>query len=172
MTVFLFFLLLVILVLAGSAAYAGYRAAPWAPTFKADTERFLKLADIKPGQKVYDLGCGDGRLVVAAGEAGTQAVGFEISLIPYFFAKWRAKKSPAGKNCQIKFKDFWKKDLSDADVVYFFLMPKIFAKMKAKLEKELKPGAKVIIYTWPMEGWTPLVSDCPIGKTPIYLYQI
>jgi hypothetical protein len=50
-------------------------------------------------------------------------------------------------------------------------MPKIFTKIKNKLEKELKPGAKIIIYAWPMEGWTPLVEDCPVGKTPIYVYQ-
>ncbi|MDD5750706.1 MAG: hypothetical protein PHU56_03640 [Candidatus Pacebacteria bacterium] len=163
--------LFVFLFLAATAVYAGWRAAPWAPTFKDDKERFLRLACIKPGQKVYDLGCGDGRLVAAAGKAGAIAVGFEISLVPYFFAKWRIANSPAGKNCRIKFKDFWKADLSDADVVYFFLMPKIFAKMKAKMEKELKPGAKVIIYTWPMDGWEPLAEDCPKGKTPIYVYR-
>lgn len=172
MTLFIFFLVLIILVLAGSAAYAGWRAAPWAPTFKRDTERFLKLADIKPGQKVYDLGCGDGRLVLAAGEAGAVATGFEISLLPYLVAKWRIGLSPFKKKCSIKFRDFWRADLSDADIVYFFLMPEIFAKMKAKLERELKPGAKVIIYAWPMEDWTPIVEDCPVGKTQIYLYKI
>jgi len=163
--------LLIVLVLAGTAAWAGWRAAPWAPTFKADTGRFLKLANIKPGQKVYDLGCGDGRLVLASAQAGGEAVGFEISLVPYFVAKWRVFRSPFKKQCQIRFKDFWRVDLSEADIVYFFLMPKIFSKMKAKLERELKPGAKVIIYTWPMDGWQPLVVDSPTGKTPIYVYQ-
>ncbi len=172
MTILLFISLLIILVLASTAAWAGWRAAPWAPTFKSDTERFLKLAGIKPGQKVYDLGCGDGRLVAAAGEAGAVAVGFEISLLPYGVAKWRVWRSPFKKQCQVKFKDFWKADLSEADIVYFFLMPRIFAKMKAKLKKELKPGAKVIVYAWPMAGWSPLIADCPEGKTPIYLYQI
>jgi len=171
MTLLIFFILLIILVLAGSASYAGWRAAPWAPTFKADSKRFLKLADIKPGQKVYDLGCGDGRLVLAAGEAGAIATGFEISLLPYLIAKWRILRSPFKKKCSIKFKDFWRVSLSDADIVYFFLMPKIFTKIKAKLEKELKPGAKIIIYAWPMEGWTPIAADCPTGKTPIYVYQ-
>lgn len=171
MTLFVFFLLLIVLVLSGTAAYAGYRAAPWAPTFKADTARFLKLADIKPGQKVYDLGCGDGRLVLAAGGAGAIATGFEISFLPYWVAKWRVFRSPFKKQCQIRFKDFWSADLSDADTVYFFLMPKIFAKMKVKLERELKPGAKVIIYTWPMDGWPLLAVDSPTGKTPIYVYQ-
>lgn len=171
MTLLLFIFLLITLVLASTAAWAGWRAAPWAPTFKSDTERFLKLAGIKPGQKVYDLGCGDGRLLLASVQAGGEAIGFEISLLPYGVAKWRAWRSPFKKQCQIKFKDFWKADLSEADIVYFFLMPRIFAKMKAKLKKELKSGAKVIIYAWPMDGWEPLVSDCPAGQTPIYLYQ-
>lgn len=170
MDIFLF-IFFVVLVFSGTAAYACYRAAPWAPTFKKDIRRFLKLAGIKPGQKVYDLGCGDGRLVLAAARTGGRAVGFEISLLPYLAAKWRIFCSPFGKRCQIKFKDFWLTDLRDADVVYFFLMPKIFPKIKNKLEEELKPGAKVIIYAWPIGDWPLLAADCPKGETPLYLYQ-
>jgi len=167
---YLFFF--VVLAFSGTAVYACYRAAPWAPTFKKDIKRFLKLADIKPGQKVYDLGCGDGRLVLAAGQAGGRAVGFEVSLLPYLVAKWRIFYSPFRKRCQIIFKDFWQADLSDTDIVYFFLMPKIYAKMKDKLERELKPGAKVIVYAWPIEDWSLLAADCPKGKIPLYLYQL
>src|SRR3989344_5870054 len=122
------FIILIILFL-GSFAYAGILAAPWFPTWSRDITRFLKLAEIKPGEKFYDLGCGDGKLVFAAAGAGARAVGYEISLLPYLIALGR---SFYVKNTKIIFKNFWKADLSDADVVYIFLTPKVNPKVKIK----------------------------------------
>ena len=153
----------------GTFAYAGIKAAPWFPTWSRDINRFLKLADIKPGQKFYDLGCGDGKLVFAATGAGAKAVGFEISLLPYLIAKTR---SFGIHNSEIKFKDFWNQNLSDADVVYLFLTPKVNPKAKLKLGIELKKGAKVIAYTWPIEGWQPIKEDSPKDRPAMYLYEI
>ena len=153
----------------GTFAYAGIKAAPWFPTWSRDIGRFLELAQIKPGQKFYDLGCGDGKLVFAAAGAGANAVGFEISLLPYLIA---LSRSFYVKNTKILFKDFWKQNLSDADVVYIFLTPKFNPKAKEKLEKELRRGAKVIAYTWPIEGWQALKEDHVPGQPPIYLYEI
>ena len=165
-------LVLVLLIVVATFAYAGLRGAPWVPTRGHDLERFLKLADIKPGQKVYDLGCGDGRIVCAAAKAGAQAQGFEISLLPYFFAKIRSLFCPSGGSCKIRYRDFWNVNLGDADVVYFFLMQKCYPKLKEKLERELKPGTKVIAYVWPIAGWTPVAVDTAKGYPPMYLYKI
>jgi len=63
-------------------------------------------------------------------------------------------------------------DLSDADIVYFFLMQSIYPKLKAKLEKELKPDTKVIVYAWPIQGWTPIKIDQTPNSLPIYSYKI
>lgn len=153
-----------------SFVWASYSAAPWVPTFKSDVQRFLRLADIKPGDRVYDLGCGDGRLVAAASKAGAVATGFEISLFPYFLAKARGIFCSGGKY-RIRFKDFWGFDLSSADVVYFFLMPKAYPRLKQKLERELKEGTKVISYVWPIEGWKESAADKKQGKPSIYLYR-
>jgi len=162
-------LALILFIFLGSFAYAGVLAAPWFPTWSRDIERFLKLAEIKAGQKFYDLGCGDGKLVFAAAGAGAEAIGFEISLLPYLLARSR---SFYVINSKVKFKNFWKEGLSDADIVYLFLTPKVNPRVKEKLEHELKMGAKVIAYTWPIEGWQPTKIDTTPGQLPMYLYTM
>src|SRR3989344_7245952 len=102
MVIFWFILALIFLI---SFAYGGLRGAPWVPTWSKDIQRFVKLADIKPGQRFYDLGCGDGRLVCAAAKAGAKSVGFEVALLPYILAKVRAIFT--GHDSKIKYKDFW-----------------------------------------------------------------
>lgn len=165
-TEILYFILFILL---ASAGYAGLRGAPWVPTRKKDVERFLKLVEIKPGQKFYDLGCGDGRLVIAAAKEGANAVGLEISIAQYLHAK--INNFFAKTNTQIKLKDLWNVNLSDADIVYIFLLQDFYPKLKAKLEKELKPGATIIIHAWPMPGWQPIKVDTAPNSLPIYLYQ-
>ncbi|KKQ79036.1 MAG: hypothetical protein UT02_C0049G0006 [Parcubacteria group bacterium GW2011_GWC2_38_7] len=153
-----------------SFAYAGLRAAPWVPTNKKDVARFLDLAEIKAGDKVYDLGCGDGRLLFPAAEKGAQVAGYEIFLLPYLIAKWKQYFFTQKKQTKIVYKDFWHVNLADADIVYFFLMPKVYNKLKTKFEKELKPGTKIISYVWPIEGWTPLRVSESHKAQKIYLY--
>ncbi|MBU0636665.1 class I SAM-dependent methyltransferase [Patescibacteria group bacterium] len=151
--------------------YAGIRGAPWVPTKKKDIERFLKLAKIIPNQKIYDLGCGDGRLICAAAKVGAEAQGFEISLFPYLLANIYRIFQKNKSKIKISYKDFWYANLNNADIVYFFLMPKIYPKLKQKLEKELKHGAKVITYVWPIKEWTPIKVDVVKGYPNLYLYQ-
>lgn len=153
-------------------AYAGLRGAPWVPTRKKDVKRFLKLADIRPGQKMYDLGCGDGRLICAAAKAGATAQGFELALLPFIFANIRRLFQKDRNKIKISYRDVWYSDLSDADIVYFFLMPKVYPKLKEKFEKELKKGAKVIAYVWPIEGWEPFIKDEVKGYPNLFLYKI
>lgn len=152
-------------------AYAGLRGAPWVPTRKKDVARFLKLAQIMPGQKMYDLGCGDGRLICAAAKAGAKAQGYELSLFPYLLANIRRIFQKDRSKIKITYKDIWYSNLGDADIVYFFLMPKVYPKLKQKLENELENGAKVIAYVWPIEGWEPVKVDVVKGYPNIYLYQ-
>ena len=159
--------LLLLLAFVISFAYAGIRAAPWVPLHARDVERVVTLMDLKGGEVVYDIGCGDGRILAAAAEKGAQATGFEVSLLPYLLAQIRRLR---GKKFRVRFKDFWWQDLRQADVVFFFLMPKIFPKLKEKLERELKPGARVISYVWPIDGWEPTRVDRREGSPALYLY--
>ena len=152
--------------------YAGWKGAPWVPTRRNDVKRFLKIAKIQQGQKVYDLGSGDGRIVYAAAQAGAKAEGFEISLFPYLLSQARLLFLKNKEKYKIKYKDFWHVNLDDADIVYFFLMPKVYHKLKIKFEKELKKGTKVIAYVWPIDDWKSLRVDAVKGQSNLYLYQI
>lgn len=169
MEFWIFFIFFIILV---TYAYGSWRAAPWVPMWNKDVKRFLRLAQIKPGDKVYDLGSGDGRLVYAAALAGANAQGFEISLLPYLISKLRMLFYKGSGTYKISYQDFWKADLRDADAVYFFLMPKIMDKMKIKLERELKPGTKVISYVFSIPGWPITETNRLPGNNTIYCYQI
>ncbi|MEK7664817.1 MAG: class I SAM-dependent methyltransferase [Patescibacteria group bacterium] len=162
---YLFFIILFF-----SAAYASWRAAPWVPTKKNDVDRFLKLLEIKQDIKFYDLGCGDGRLIIAMASKGAKATGLEISVFNYFLTN--VKIFFCKSRAVVKFKDFWNVNLNDADLIYVFLMQSVYPKLKKKFEKELKKGAKIAIYAWPMEGWKPVAIDRKQGSLPIYLYQI
>lgn len=166
----LFFLNVVIVLILVTFIYAAFRAAPWVPMRAGDVQRFLDLAEIKPGQKVYDLGCGDARLVCASAKAGASAVGFEISVLPLVLAYIRILLT--GAKCKIIFRDFWNANLGDADVVYFFLTPPILEKMRMKFEKELKKGAKVVCYVWQIPGWQAVKVSEAKSRPKMYLYEI
>ncbi len=156
---------IILLPILATFAYAGVRGAPWVPTWRRDVERFLKLARLKQGDRFYDLGCGDGRLVRAAADAGAIATGFECSLLPYVLAKLRV-----GRRGSVRYNDFWNVNLSDADVVYCFLMPKVYTKLKAKIELECRSGTRIILYVWPMEGWTVDERDDTVGAPKLHRY--
>lgn len=161
-------LLIIILLILLTSAYAGWKGAPWVPTWSKDINRIIKLADIKPGEKFIDLGCGDGRLAQAAAKKGARAVGYEISLLPFLAAKIR--QILARESYKIYFKNFWEADLSEADIVYVFLMEKIYPRLENKLKKELRPGTKVITYVWPLPNWKVATYDEKEGQPKLYLH--
>jgi len=154
-------------------AYAGISFAPWVPVWKKDLPRIFKLAELKPGQVFYDLGCGNGKVVLYANKKfKAKAIGLEISLFLYFVCKIRQIFN-YNQNLVFKFKDLYREDLSQADVVYFFGTPDKVQKLKAKLERELKPGCRVISYVFPILGWQEIVKDKPNPTDiAIYLYII
>jgi SAM-dependent methyltransferase len=164
----LYFLILIILI---SFSYGSIRGAPWFSAGKTELSRFLKLVDIQPGDKMCDLGCGDGRFVFASSKAGAKAWGFEVSLSPFFIAK--IKKVLSGqKNCRIVYKDFWFQNLGEFDIIYFFLSPKVSLKMKKKIEKECREGTKIVACTWPLEGWTPVQESRVDKRKNLFLYEV
>lgn len=160
----------IILILLITYAYGSWRGAPWVPSKKLDVERFIKLAQISEGKIVYDLGCGDGRILKAVVDVGGNARGFELSLFPYLIAKIKLFRKR--NKCRIEYGDFWFKNLGEADVIYIFLMPKIYEKLSAKFKVELKPGTKVVSYVWPLPGLEPIKIDREEKHPPLYLYEI
>ena len=150
-------------------AWTSISLAPWVPTRKKDLSRVLELAQAKPGQVFYDLGCGDGRLVRYMSQHGQMNTrGLELNFWLYLYSKIRSQKNEV-----IKFKNLFKEDLSTADIVFVFGMPDTIAKkLKQKLELELKPGAKVISYAFPIRGLNLIKRDKPTPKDiSLYLYS-
>ena len=151
---------------------SGLRGVPWLPTRKGEMQRFLKIANIKKGEKVYDLGCGDGRVVFAVAEQGGDVTGLEISILPFLIATAGRAFQKNKRRIKILCRDMWKADLQDADTVYFYLLPKFYPRLKEKLERELKKGAKVVVHSWPVEGWKPVVVDKKKGEQSFFLYKM
>jgi tRNA A58 N-methylase Trm61 len=165
----------VLIFIAGlTAAWGGLRAAPYLPTRQQDVERMLKLANIQPGEVVYDLGAGDGRFMITAAQRyGARAIGYEISLLPYLAARWRMWRAQVGQQATIRAKDFFHTDLSDANVVVCFLTPGAMKKLGQKFKRELRPGTRIVSYAFSIADWTPEVKDKPDPKTmSVYLYRI
>jgi len=166
----LYVILILAIIILGSFAYASFRSIGWVPMWSKDIEEVIKLAELREGEKFCDLGCGEGRMLLAASQSGAEAIGYEISILPYVIAKIRSLFSK--NKIEIRFKDFWLVDLSEMDVVFFFLIPNIYPKMKEKLQKELKPGARIITYVWPFDNWQEEKVFKRDRGPAIYLYRI
>ena len=165
-------LLLFLLVVLFTFAWAGKSLAPWVPCRGRDVQRVVELVNLKPGEIFYELGCGDGRIVTAVNKRyHGKAIGLELAVMMYVAAKIRQFFN-WDKNLQIKYKNLFKEDLSGADVVYVFGMPfSLKERLRGKLEKELKPGARVISYVFPIAGWEPVKIDKPTERDlSVYLY--
>ncbi len=173
----LFSLILIntLLILAGivllSFAYAGLRAAPWVPAFKADIKRILDAAGTVQGKEVYELGSGDGRIVEAFAKAGAHSTGFELAIGMYAWSSLRFWWTKT-KNIKIVFRDFWNISFDKADLVYLYLMPHIYPRLEAKLKKELRPGSSVVVYAFPFQTWEPTQTYKETDRPNIYVYTV
>ena len=154
-------------------AAALINGAPFVPTPMLAVKKMVELAKIKKGEKVYDIGCGDGRTVYLASKLfGAEGIGFELSPMVYLLAVirkflWKSK-------AKIVFGNFKNHSLKDADVVFCYLMPGTLQFLQKKLETELKPGARVVTYafkvgTWQFAHHEPSIPNSNIAS--IYVYK-
>ncbi len=166
--------LFAILIAAGTAAWAAVSAAPFVPTWRRDVGRMLSLAEVKPDELVLDLGAGDGRYLVAAVKNHqARAIGYEITLLAWLAAWLRLRFSGTAGRAKILYRDFFRQDLSSADVVLCFLTPRAMAKLGPKLKRELKPGTRVLSYAFAIPGWTPVKKDKPEpGRMAVWVYRV
>ncbi len=129
---------------------------PFVPTTEEAVQAMLKLADVKKTDVVYDLGCGDGRIVIAANKTfGARAVGIDINPVRIAEAQENAKK--AGVENKVKFieGDLFEADIHEATVVTLFLLSSVNLKLRPKLLADLKPGTRVVSNTFDMGDWKP-----------------
>ena len=127
----------------------------YVPTPQAVVDRMLQMAEVKKDDLVYDLGCGDGRIVVtAAKKYGCKAVGFDIDPDRVKEARENVRKNAVGELVTIKQEDIFKQDLSKANVITLYLLPELNVRLIPQLEK-LKPGSRIVSHDFDMKGVKP-----------------
>jgi len=147
---------------------------PFVKTPKKVMEKILEEVKIKPTDVVYDLGCGDAQFLLAVEKRfGCKTIGYELSPIAYFLAKINIKVNKVKTN--VFYKNFYKENLADADVIFCFLIDSVMPKVQKLLEKQLKKGARVISFAFPIKEWQPtkVIETDPGNKkaSKIYFYQ-
>lgn len=129
---------------------------PYVPTTDAAVAEMLKLAAVKKMDIVYDLGCGDGRIVIAAAKNfGARGVGIDINPERIRDAKENAKKAGVENLVRFEENDLFEANFREATVVTLFLLPNINLKLRPKLLQDLKPGTRVVSNTFDMGDWKP-----------------
>ncbi|NPB01229.1 MAG: class I SAM-dependent methyltransferase, partial [Crenarchaeota archaeon] len=129
---------------------------PFVPSPEVVIRRMLQLADVRENEVVYDLGCGDGRvLIIAAKEFGARAVGIEIRRDLYEQCLKRIKDLGLEDRVKVYHGNFFEYDLSDADVVTLYLLTSVNERLRPKLERELRPGTRVVSHDFEVPGWRP-----------------
>lgn len=150
---------------------------PYVPTTEEAVQAMLKLADVKKTDVVYDLGCGDGRIVIAAAkEFGARGVGIDIDRERISEAKKNAKKAGVENLVRFELKDLFQADFHEATVVTLFLLPDVNLRLRPKLLRDLKPGTRIVSNTFHMGDWkadqeTTVGEDSPLSHK-LYLWVV
>ena len=170
-------IILVLLVSFFSIAAAAQSLAPYVPTPQHVVERMLELAQVSSKDVVYDLGCGDGRIVItAAKKYGARGVGIDIDPERIRESQANAKAAGVEKLVTFKMDDALKADVSEATVVTLYLLSSSNAILRPMLTKQLKPGARIVSHAFSMgDDWPPLttetVDDESGFKRTLYLWK-
>lgn len=171
---FLFFFLIFTLLLLVTVFMNILSGAPFVPSNHATMRLMLEEAKLKKGETVYDLGCGDARLLIKAEKQyGTKGVGYENAPIAFLFAtlnKWAHRSS-----VEIRYGNLFQAPLKKADVIVMYLGPDVQKKLAPKLKKECRKGTRMISNTFHLPGFKPLKKierDRTAHTQTIYLYKI
>jgi SAM-dependent methyltransferase len=142
------------------------------PTPNEVVDKMLELAKVTAKDIVYDLGCGDGRIVITAAQKyGVRAVGIDID--PQRIKEAMANAKAAKVTDKVKFieGDLFEADIGEATVVTLYLLTRLNEKLKPKLLKDLKPGTRVVSHAFDMGDWAP-EQKASVGASTVYLWRI
>lgn len=145
---------------------------PYVQTSPAVVRKMLDLAEVKKDELVIDLGCGDGRIPIAAAtDFGARAIGFDLD--PDRIAEAIANSRGAGVQSRARFirQNLFDAPIGRANVVTFFLLPPVVDRLRPRLRSELGPGARIVSHSFPIRTWTPEKTAHIEGRT-LYLYRI
>ncbi len=166
-----------LLLLAQEPAKKTEKLAPYYPTPESVVEEMLKAVGTKPGEKMFDLGSGDGRIVImAAKKFQADATGVEFDADLYKQSSERIKALGLEKKARIILGDIMAQDYTKADVITVYLLPISNDKVRPMLEKQLKPGTRIVAHDFEISGWNPdkvmHIEDDGEGRShTLYLYK-
>lgn len=144
---------------------------PYVPTPQPVVDAMLRIAGVTEKDVVYDLGCGDGRIVITAAKLGALGVGVDLDPVRVEESRKQARLAGVSGRARFLQGDFFNTDLSEATVVTLYLLTSLNVKLRPKLKKELKPGSRVVSYTFGMGDWKP-ERTVTIDGRPIHLWRI
>ena len=155
----------------------GKKIVPYVPTPQEGEDPMLKIEKVKKGDVVYDLGSGDGRIVVtAAKKYGVKAIGFEIDPERIKESAENIKKAGVGDLVEIRQQDIRTVDLSQASVLTMYLLPEANLMIRPNIWKQMKPGSRVVSHDFDMGDWKPLkkenIKDASSWDHTLYLWHV
>lgn len=158
--------------LAQDADLESKKIVPYVPSPQEVVDKMLELAAVKKGDVVYDLGSGDGRIIVtAAKKYGVKAIGFEIDPDRIRESRENIQKAGVQSLAEIRQQDILTVDLSGASVVTMYLLPNVNMQLRPNILSQLKPGSRVVSHAFDMGDWKPDKIERVNGRT-VYLWTI
>jgi SAM-dependent methyltransferase len=150
---------------------------PYVPTPQEVVEKMLEMAQVKKGDVLYDLGSGDGRIVIAAAKKyGVRAVGFEINPYRVKLSRELIKKEGLANLAEIRGEDIMTVDLSGATVLTMYLLPEVNLQLRPNIQKQMKPGSRIVSHDFDMGDWKPerteTIKDASGWDHTIYLWRL
>lgn len=143
------------------------------PTPRAVVDTMLDLAQVRAGDVVYDLGCGDGRIVIAAARRGASGIGVDLDTRLVEWAHANALAEQVAGRVRFLTQDLFTTDLSPASVIALYILPEMNLRLRPKLWRELKVGARVVANGFEVPGWKPdRVVDVPTRYLHAFLYTV
>lgn len=171
MGAFLYFTILFFLL---TAAYAGFKGAPFVPTRSKDIKQALRALKNIPCVTAIDLGCGTGTMLFAVAQERPNAVlsGYEVSLAPLLFGWIRKYLSPKKyRNVHLYWKNLYTVDVSSADIIFVFMMPEPHTRIAQTVLHRAKPHARILFEAWPPQGFTPEQTLQDPGCLSLHMYH-
>lgn len=156
---------------AQDSIFENKQIVPFVPSPQEVVEKMLDLGGVKSGDVVYDLGSGDGRIVIAAAKRGARATGFEIDGDLVRKSEENIRNANLQGRALVKQQDILTVDLSPASVVTMYLLPDVNLKLRPAILSQLKPGSRVVSHSFTMGDWTPDRTEVVNGRT-IYLWTV
>ncbi|HLH20815.1 MAG TPA: class I SAM-dependent methyltransferase [Bryobacteraceae bacterium] len=145
---------------------------PYVPSPNAVVDGMLKLANVTKDDVVYDLGCGDGRIVIAAArDYGAKGVGVDLNPERIREARENAKNAAVEKLVRFEENDLFKANIADATVVTLYLLPSVNERLRPKLLQDLKPGTRIVSHSFDMGDWKPDKDEMVDGRH-IYMWVV